>query len=185
MDQECSVPHSLLNRRSWLFQTAAAACGLGLTASRAYGASDNGIIRTAEAIHQEVSFNAPAKRIYEALTDASIFHKVELLSAAMKAVDVNSHPAVIHREPGGSFSLFGDYIKGRQIELVTDRLIVQAWRSQSWASGLYSIARFELEEHDSTTKLVFDHGGFPPGTADHLAAGWYSNYWEPLKKFLA
>ena len=57
----------------------------------------------------------------------------------MKNLDINAHPARISREPGGELSLFGDYIIGRQIELVPAR---------------------------------------------HLAAGWHSNYWDPLRKIL-
>jgi len=33
--------------------------------------------------------------------------------------------------------------------------------------------------------MVFDHGGFPKGQAEHLAAGWKMNYWELLEKFLS
>jgi len=184
MDRESAVSSSQVSRRAWLAKSAVAACGLALTSGRAFGASDDGIVRTAETIHQEVSFNAKASRVYEALTDASLFQKVELLSAASKSGNLNTHPAVIHREAGGSFSLFGDYIVGRQIELVPDRRIVQAWRVENWAAGIYSIAHFEFTEQASTTKIVFDHVGFPVGLAEHLAAGWYANYWDPLKKFL-
>jgi len=99
--------------------------------------------------------------------------------------DVRSHPAVISHEPGSAFSLFGDYIVGRQIELVPNQRIVQAWRVASWSPGVFSLARFELQDQGSATKLVFDHIGFPAGTAEHLAAGWHANYWEPLQKFLA
>jgi activator of HSP90 ATPase len=172
-------------RRQWLLESAMAAGGAVFGPVRALAASVDAISRTAEAIHQEVVFKATPKRVYDALTDASQFQKMESLSAAMKSVDVNSHPAVISREPGGTFSLFGDYIVGRQIELVPNERIVQAWRPTSWAPGLYSIARFELApEGSSSTKLVFDHTGFPAGTAEHLAAGWKTNYWEPLEKLL-
>jgi hypothetical protein len=44
--------------------------------------------------------------------------------------------------------------------------------------------KFELVEHNSSTKIVFDHTGFPQGKGDHLAAGWSANYWEPLRKYL-
>jgi len=191
MEGRCAVPgfeeiyNSQLSRRRWLVQSVAAACGIALTSSRAYAAPDEGIVRTAEAIHQEVTFPAGAKRLYEALTGASQFQKMELLSAAMKSIDETSHPAMINREPGGSFSLFGGYIVGRQIELVPDRRIVQAWRTENWGPGIYSVVRFEFDEHDGTTKLVFDHAGFPAGLAGHLASGWYANYWEPLKKLVA
>ena len=185
------TPHSevswvLIGRRQWLLESAMAAGAFALGPLRTQAASEDGISRTAEAIHQEVVFKAVPKRIYDALTDASEFQKMESLSAAMKSIDLNSRPAAISREAGGAFSLFGDYISGRQIELVPNQRIVQAWRTMSWAPGLYSIARFELAaEGSSSTKLVFDHTGFPAGTAEHLAAGWKSNYWEPLAKFLA
>jgi activator of HSP90 ATPase len=184
MHEESAASSLQLSRRHWLVQAAVAGCSFALSSSRAYADSGDGVVRTAEAIHQEVSFNTKAKRLYEALTDASLFQKVELLSAAMKSADVNSHPAMISREPGGSFSLFGNYIVGRQLELVPDRRIVQAWRVESWAPGIYSVVRFEFAEHDSTTNLVFNHAGFPSGLAEHLAEGWYANYWEPLRKFL-
>jgi Activator of Hsp90 ATPase homolog 1-like protein len=54
----------------------------------------------------------------------------------------------------------------------------------SWEPGIYSIARFELVEQGSGTKIVFDHTGFPKGKAEHLAEGWKINYWEPLEKVL-
>ena len=39
------------------------------------------------------------------------------------------------REPGGAFSIFGDYIIGWQLELVPNQRIVQAWRETSWDPG--------------------------------------------------
>jgi activator of HSP90 ATPase len=94
-------------------------------------------------------------------------------------------PTAIGREATGAFSLFGGYIVGRQIELVPNERIIQAWRVGRWDPGVYSIARFELVDQGSGTQLVFDHSGFPKGEAEHLAAGWKGNYWEPLGKFLA
>ncbi|HWZ52030.1 MAG TPA: SRPBCC domain-containing protein, partial [Granulicella sp.] len=55
----------------------------------------------------------------------------------------------------------------------------------TWEPGVYSIAKFELREQGSATRLVFDHTGFPNGKAEHLAEGWKANYWEPLHKYLA
>ena len=110
---------------------------------------------------------------------------MESFSDASKHVDINVHPAVISKEPGGAFSLFGDYVSGRQIELVADQRIVQVWRSASWTPGDYSIVRFELNSQGAGTKLILDHAGFPAGTAEHLAIGWNLDYWEPLEKFLS
>jgi len=145
------------------------------------------ISRTNEAIHQEVTFKASPARVYEALTDSKQFDAVTKLSAAMTSgmVPGGSAAASVSREAGGAFSAFGGYVSGRHIELIPGQRIVQAWRAGSWDAGVYSIARFELVQQGSGTKLVFDHTGFPSGEATHLAEGWKGNYWEPLAKFLA
>jgi activator of HSP90 ATPase len=143
------------------------------------------ISRTAEAIHQEASFKASRKRVYEALTNTKQFDKVIELSGAMKSMALGSEPTKISSEVGGAFVLFGGHIIGRQIELVPNERIVQAWRVVTWEPGVYSIAKFELREQGSETEIVFDHTGFPKGLGEHLAAGWRGHYWEPLEKFLA
>jgi uncharacterized protein YndB with AHSA1/START domain len=74
---------------------------------------------------------------------------------------------------------------GRNVELIPNRLIVQAWRVGIWEPGVYSIATFSLADEGHGAKLVLDHTGFPPGKAQHLAEGWHGNYWEPLQKYLA
>lgn len=123
-------------------------------------------------IHQEVDFAATPQRVYEALLDAKQF------------TAFSGKSAEINREVGGAFSLFGGHIVGRNLEVVPNRRIVQAWRVVTWPEGAYSIARFELNAQGSETHLVFDHVGFPEGLHDHLAEGWETNYWELLKKYL-
>jgi activator of HSP90 ATPase len=174
-----------LARRRTLLQGSTAIGGLLMADRITAATAADGVSRTAEAIHQEIVFSGAPGRIYGALTDDVKFQKVQLLVGGMSKIDLTTHPAKISHEPGGAFSLFGDYIIGRQIEMVLDERIVQAWRVQSWPAGIYSIARFELTGQDSSTKVVFDHTGFPKGTADHLASGWHEHYWEPLRKFLA
>jgi activator of HSP90 ATPase len=132
---------------------------------------DDGISRTAEAIHQEVTFTAAPSRIYEALLDDTQFAKM--------TGGMTTH---IDRSPGGAFALFDNHITGRNVELKPNARIVQAWRSEDWTPGIYSIARFELSAHGSGTKLVFDHTGFPIGQARHLAAGWKEHYWDALRR---
>jgi activator of HSP90 ATPase len=179
------MPDLASTRRQWIMGTVVAASGLVAGATAVWAATDDGLSQTAEAIHQETVFKATPKRIYDALTDAQQFQKVELLSGAMKNLDMTNKPAEISREPGGAFTIFGAYIVGRQIELVPNQRIVQAWREISWAPGAYSIAKFELKEQGSGTKLIFDHTGFPVGAGEHLAAGWKAHYWESLEKFLS
>ena len=127
-----------------------------------------------EPIHQEVVFAAAPARIYAALMD----------SGEHAAFTANG-AAEISREPGGAFSTHGGHITGRNIELVPGRRIVQAWRVQGWPDGMYSVIRFELNDEDGQTRLVFDHWGAPDDQAAHLAEGWNTRYWEPLRAFLA
>jgi len=174
-----------LSRRQWIVRAGLTTGGL-IIASRDIRATPEGeLSHAAEAIHQEVVFKANTKRLYDALTDAQQFQKVELLIDDLGGLDLTGKPAVISQELGGSFSLFGAYIVGRQIELVPNERIVQAWRVTSWKPGVYSIAKFQLAAQGGETKLVFDHTGFPPGTGEHLLAGWNAHYWQPLQKFLA
>jgi activator of HSP90 ATPase len=184
-ENNVTLPARLPTRRQIIAGAAMIFSGVTLGATKAL-AADEEIAHNAESIHQEHTFKASRKRVYEALLDTKQFHSVMLLSAAMKSgMAPGMKPTDISREAGGAFTIFGGYITGRQIELLPNERIVQAWRTGIWDPGIYSIARFELTEQGTQTKLSFDHTGFPKGEAEHLAAGWKSNYWEPLEKFLA
>jgi activator of HSP90 ATPase len=159
--------------------------GLALGSTGALAAAEDGISHTADSIHQEPVFTVSSKRIYEALTDAKQFTRVIQLSGALQAMHLPDKPAEISSEAGGTFALYGGYITGRHVELVPNARIVQAWRAGGWPAGIYSIARFELVEQGSGSKIVFDHTGFPKGEAESLASGWRAHYWEPLAKVLA
>lgn len=178
------VPGKTPTRRQMIFGSAIAFGGLALGSTKALAGAEEEISRTEESIHQEAVFKATRKRVYEALTDAKQFDKVIQLSGVLQAMHLGDKPAEISREVGGAFALFGGYITGRHVELVPNERIVQAWRTGSWPPGVYSIAKFDLVEQGSGTKIVFDHTGFPKGDAESLASGWKAHYWEPLAKLL-
>jgi activator of HSP90 ATPase len=124
-------------------------------------------------LHQEVDFKATPQRIYEVLLDSKQF-------AACTGM-----PAEIDPKAGGAFSTFGGLVVGRNIELIPNQRIVQAWRPTHWDPGVYSIVKFELKPKASETTIILDHTGFPEGAFDGLDSGWKPRYWDPLKKFLA
>jgi activator of HSP90 ATPase len=151
-----------------------------------WAAGEEEISRAAESIHQAPVFRASRTRVYEALLDAKQFAKVEQRSGARRSgMTLGNKPTQIDRQVGGAFTIYGGHIIGRHIELVPDTRIVQAWRVVDWDAGVYSIAKFELVEQGTGTKIVFDHTGFPQGQAQHLAEGWKANYWEPLADYLS
>jgi activator of HSP90 ATPase len=175
-------------RRQLLAGATFALGGLGLSSRAAFAQTSPEISHTEDAIHQEPVFKASRKRVYEALMDAKQFQKVILLSVAIQTAAAKAQgniPAEIAPEPGGAFRLFNGLIVGRNLELVANERIVQAWRVAYWPAGSWSLVKFVLVEQGSDTKIIFDHTGFPKGDADHLLEGWNGNYWQPLAKFLA
>jgi activator of HSP90 ATPase len=164
-------------RRQLMASSSLAIAGLAITASGAQQPMAE-IPGTAEdskktALHQEIELKVPAARVYQILIDSKQF-------AAFTGA-----PAEIHPEAGGTFSLFGGMIGGRNIELVTGVRIVQAWRPPDWPAGVYSLVRFEFKDHGPNTTLVLDHSSFPAGGFTHLNQGWRERYWGPLSKYLA
>src|SRR5271170_1146564 len=122
-------------------------------------------------LHQEVDLKASPQRLYELLLDSKQF-------AAFSGM-----PAEIDPKAGGDFSMFGGLIVGRNVELVPNQRIVQAWRPTHWEPGVYSLVKFELKPQASETVVVLDHTGFPEGEFDSLNTGWKLRYWDPLKKY--
>ncbi len=180
------TPHAL-KRRQIITGGALAIVGVFARPPPVFAESTTEISRSEESIHQERTFTAERTRVYAALTVEKQFDRIVQLSGVMKAdaMAKMQHPTKLSPDVGGTFSLFDGYIVGRQLELVPDELIVQAWRVLNWPRGVYSIARFELSEQAGVTKIVFDHTGFPKGAAEHLASGWQEHYWDPLTKVLA
>ena len=125
-------------------------------------------------IRQQVIIKASPRQVYDTLLDAKQF-----------SAFTGGAPAEIDSNAGGAFSCFGGMITGRNVELVPNQRIVQAWRAGNWPEGVYSIVKFELDAQGSETRLTLDHSAFPEGNAEHLEGGWHKMYWEPLKKYLA
>lgn len=93
-------------------------------------------------------------------------------------------PASISLEIGGAFKIFGDNgLSGRNLAIIPDRLVVQAWRGQVW----------KPEDVDSTLILMFEDR--PSGAYIHLAHleipdhahqlvnpdAWNRMYWQRWK----
>lgn len=124
-------------------------------------------------IHQEVSLPGSPAAIYEILTSPRRFEAM-----------TGGRSADIAAEAGGPISLFGGDIRGRNVELVPGRRVVQAWRSQAWPDGVYSIVRFELAADGARTKLTFDQSGHPAEAQAMLEGGWAQMYWDPMAAIL-
>ena len=125
------------------------------------------------AIHQDVVINGTPETVYEILTSSE---KFTTMSAGREAK--------ISKDTGGTISMFGGAILGRNVELVPGKRVVQAWRSSDWQEGVYSVVRFELTAVGTKTKLSFDQSGHPTEAEPHLNEGWHKMYWQPLNAML-
>ena len=123
-------------------------------------------------ISQVIAFSAKPEQVFDELLDAERF------------AGFSGAPAVIGRQVGDEFSLFGDQIQGRNLDIVPAQLIVQAWRVAGWNRGLFSIVRFELTPDQNGSTLTFEQVGYPEEARDELDAGWHQMYWEPMRRHL-
>jgi uncharacterized protein YndB with AHSA1/START domain len=124
-------------------------------------------------IEHTVLIRATPARVYDALMNEK------------KHSQFTGEPAKIGPKAGAAFSCYGRYITGFTLELKPGKRIVQAWRSQGWPDGHYSIVTFALSKKTGgKTQLCFTQFGVPANDYADKNQGWRTHYWEPLKKFL-
>lgn len=124
-------------------------------------------------IVQEVVLDASPERVWRAYMDSD------------EHAAFTGGPAQIGAKAGEAFSCHGGRIGGRNVELVPNTRIVQAWRSNAWPDGVYSVVRFELAADGARTRLTMTHAGVPDDAVAAIRDGWTARYWTPLQAYLA
>jgi uncharacterized protein YndB with AHSA1/START domain len=124
-------------------------------------------------IEHTVLFRAMPKEVYDALMNEK------------KHARFTEARAKIRARVGGAFRCYGDYVTGITLELKPGKRIVQAWRSQGWPEGYFSIVTFALSKKSGgRTQLRFTQIGIPANDYGKKNRGWRFHYWEPLKRFV-
>ena len=99
---------------------------------------------------------------------------------------VTGGPAKISDKEGSSFSAHGDYIKGKNLHLVKDKVIVQTWRAQGWnKNDVDSIFSINLEQKGKDVLLHAVHANLPDTAAASIDKGWHEHYWNHWKQYIA
>ena len=95
--------------------------------------------------------------------------------------------AVVSAKVGGTFSVWSGFITGKNIKLIKNKKIVQAWKStmDGWPAKHYSTVTFALQKTKTGTKLVFTHKNIPASCAKDISKGWKEYYWKPMKKYFS
>ena len=124
-------------------------------------------------IRQSVSFSVSPHEVFEALMDEK------------KHSAFTGGGAKVSRKVGGSFSIFGGALYGKNLELEKDKKIVQEWYCEdtNWPKGHFSKLTFVLKKSGAGCKLEMIHEKVPEGAFKSISQGWKDHYWEPMKKF--
>ncbi|OLS12153.1 MAG: hypothetical protein RBG13Loki_4219 [Promethearchaeota archaeon CR_4] len=125
-------------------------------------------------LQQRITIRASPHEIYETLMDSKRF------------ITFTGDHAHINRGVGGVFTAFNGYVKGKNLELVSDEKIVQEWQAdeEGWPKDHFSIITIVLTPTNEGTQLDFIQDKLPQPCAEDIAKGWEDYYWEPLKKYL-
>jgi activator of HSP90 ATPase len=124
-------------------------------------------------LKQTVLFAASPHDVYELLMDSK------------KHAAFTGAAARISRRLGGKISAYDGYISGKNLELVADEKIVQAWHGADWPEGHESLVTFQLQPKGEKCQLVFTHKGIPEDKFNSIKQGWIDYYWNPMKALLA
>lgn len=123
------------------------------------------------------------KLVFKNTTPKALY---DLYMDAKKHSMIGGAPAVIERKEGAKYSVHGGYIKGKNLQLVKDKLIVQTWRAQGWdKSDVDSTFSIHLEPQGNDVVLTATHANVPDKHAESIGKGWHGHYWKPWKQHLA
>ncbi len=124
-------------------------------------------------IFQVIELEAPVSEVYKALTDASLLSRLTGMTAQMDNFE------------GGKFHTWNNKSHGVIMRLIKDTRIVQSWRHDDFADGMYSIVIFDLEETESGSRVSFNQIGVPESSSGWLTETWKRDFWVPLSEHLS
>jgi activator of HSP90 ATPase len=123
-------------------------------------------------IQQTVRFNVSPNRLFETYIDSK------------KHSAATNSKAFIDRRVGGKFSAYEGYIKGKNLFIVPNRLIIQSWRGLDWRKrDLDSTLILTFSKIRSGSRLDMVHANVPNHMYRHIKKGWFEYYWQPWKSY--
>jgi uncharacterized protein YndB with AHSA1/START domain len=125
-------------------------------------------------IQQSVRFAGSPEQLFELYVDSAKH------SAATGA------PARVSRRAGARFTAFAGALRGRNLLVLPNRRIVQAWRSTAFKrSDPDSIVVLEFRKVAGGCQVDLAHVNVPPEDHKGVCKGWPKFYWKPWKSYLA
>ncbi len=124
-------------------------------------------------IQQSVEFEqTTAEELFDILLDPR--KHAEIIKAEVK----------ISRREGDSFSAFNGMVTGKNLTIVTNKMIVQSWRGNVWKENdLDSIVIMIFTSTKRGAKINLIHANVPDQFV--RVEKWKELYWEPMKAYLS
>jgi uncharacterized protein YndB with AHSA1/START domain len=122
-------------------------------------------------IEQSYEIKATPSQVFEALTNPDIIQKW------------SGTPAKMDDQVGTEFSLFGDNIVGKNLEVVPNQKLVQDWAPTDWQTP--SRVTFTLVPSGAGTRVELFHENVPEAALETISQGWNSHYLGKIQKMFA
>jgi uncharacterized protein YndB with AHSA1/START domain len=125
-------------------------------------------------IHQSVRFAATPAQLFEMYMDSK------------KHSESTGGKARISRRVGGSFTAWGGALRGKNLAIIPNKMIVQTWRSMHFKPGdPDSILVLEFSKAPGGAQVDLVHVNVSAQDHKGVTKGWPIYYWKPWKKYIA
>jgi activator of HSP90 ATPase len=127
-----------------------------------------------EAIQQSVEFNAAPATLFEMYVDSR------------KHAKAAGAPAKVSRRAGATFTAFAGALRGKNLLIVPNKMIVQSWRSSAFKkTDADSILVITFNKIPSGCRVDLVHVNVPQHDHRGVTEGWKKYYWEPWRASLS
>lgn len=123
------------------------------------------------------------KVVFKNATTSDLY---ELYMNAKKHSAATGTATKISEKEGAKYSAGDDYITGKNLVLLKNKMIVQTWKAADWdqqEQDSIFILTFEQRGKDAVLNMV--HANLPDKHAESIKKGWTIYYWNPWKAYLS
>lgn len=126
-----------------------------------------------KAIQQGVEFAASPERLFEIYIDSK------------KHSTATGAKATVSRKVGGKFTAFDGMLSGKNLVVIPNHMIVQAWRGSHWKkTDADSILILKFSKTKSGSRVDLVHVNVPDHDHAGVTKGWSKFYWKPWRAHL-
>jgi len=126
-----------------------------------------------KAIQQSVRFAASPEELFEMYIDSK------------KHSAATGGRAKMSRKEGAAFTAWNGQLRGKNLLIIPNRLVMQAWRATHWpASAPDSMLLLAFREVRGGGRVDLLHVNVPELDREGVTKGWKKYYWTPWKKYI-